>query len=186
VLEQLVHTQAPVSVRRRSALRIALRLGKHAALVAAFAVWFVAFRPAALGGPAQYVMVAGTSMLPTLRTGDVVVVHRHSTYRVGDIVAYRIPKGMPAAGGRVIHRIVGGSDATGYTTLGDNRKSDDLWHPKNADILGSVSVRLPHAALAARLMRSPLVLASLAGGLGFAFVLGTGAREDQHDRRRHS
>ena len=154
------------------------------ALVAAFAVWFVAFRPAALGGPAQYVMVAGTSMLPTLRTGDVVVVHRHATYRVGDIVAYRIPKGMPAAGGRVIHRIVGGSAAAGYTTLGDNRKSDDLWRPKNADILGSVSVRLPHAALAAQLLRSPLVLASLAAGLAFAFVLGAGTKEDQHDRRR--
>lgn len=179
--DQLVALGVP---RPRSYARTALKLGKHAAVLAVLAIWFVAFRPAALGGPAQYVMVAGTSMLPTLRTGDVVIVHPHSAYEIGDIVAFRIPEGTPGAGGRVIHRVVGKSPASGYTTRGDNRKSDDLWHPNNSDILGKVSLRLPHAALAAQLLRSPLVLASLAAGLGFAFVLGTGVKEDQHDRRR--
>jgi signal peptidase len=127
-------------------------------------------------------MVAGTSMLPTLKTGDVVLVKRKPSYRVGDIVAYRIPKGQPAAGGRVIHRIVGGSAATGYILRGDNRKSDDLWHPHNADVIGKVAMRLPHAATVARLLRSPLVLGSLAAGLVFAFVVGSGGVETEEKK----
>jgi signal peptidase I len=174
--EQQLPLNAAVAVPGRHVIawrRTAGVLG-YAAVLAALAVWFVGFRPEPLGGPASYVMVAGTSMLPTLRTGDVVVVRRQSAYRVGDIVAYRIPKGQPAAGGRVIHRIVGGSGTTGYVLRGDNRKSNDLWRPRNADVLGKVVVRLPHAARFARILRSPLVLASLAAGLVFAFVVGSG------------
>jgi signal peptidase I len=149
-----------------------------AVVLSAFGVWFFSFRPQVLGGPAEYVVVAGTSMAPTLKSGDVVVVRAHSTYHAGEVIAYRIPQGAPAAGGRIIHRIIGGSGASGYVVKGDNRKTADLWHPRDADVIGSVSVRLPQVARVALFLRSPLVLASLAAGLIFAFVAGGRRRRD--------
>ena len=99
-------------------------------VLSVFGVWFFTFRPQVFGGPAQYVVVAGTSMAPTFKSGDVVVVRSHPTYHAGEVIAYRIPKGAPAAGGRIIHRIVGGSGASGYVMKGDSRKTADLWHPR--------------------------------------------------------
>src|SRR5437868_9645307 len=49
--------------------------------------WFVALRPAQLGGPATFVVVQGVSMEPTYHTGDLVISHRQSSYAVGDVVA---------------------------------------------------------------------------------------------------
>jgi signal peptidase I len=168
--------------RRRSfRWRRLLAILNVAVTIGALGFWFVALRPQSLGGPAQFVMVAGTSMLPTLKTGDVVVVRAQADYHVGDIVAYRIPKGDPAAGGRVIHRIIGGSGTRGYEIQGDNRKSADLWHPRNADVLGKVWIRLPQAARVAVFLRAPLVLASLAAGLIFALVVGGGREEEREE-----
>ena len=151
-------------------------------MLSVFGGWFFTFRPQVFGGPAQYVVVAGTSMAPTFKSGDVVVVRSHPTYHAGEVIAYRIPKGAPAAGGRIIHRIVGGSGASGYVMKGDSRKTADLWHPRDADVIGSVSLRLPQAARVALFLRSPLVLASLGAGLIFAFVVGGRRREGDEKR----
>src|SRR5207244_2652665 len=126
-MEHLWHLPSSIAVRpvRRLSWRRLLAFLKFAVVLAAMGVWFVALRPQALGGPADYVMVAGTSMLPTLRTGDVVVVRPQASYHAGDVIAYRVPKGDPAAGGRIIHRIVSGSGDRGYTGQGDNRKTAD-------------------------------------------------------------
>jgi signal peptidase I len=182
VVENRVLLPSPVAAPRVRHVpwRKMFQIVRLAAVLAGAAFWFVALRPQSLGGPADYVMVAGTSMLPTLKTGDVVVVRPQAEYRPGDIIAYRVPKGAPAAGGRIIHRVVSGSGASGYTVKGDNRKSADLWHPKDADVIGTVWVRLPYAARFAQLLRSPLVLASLAAGLIFAFVVGSGRVEEKH------
>ena len=51
-------------------------------LAAAVAVWVVALRPQALGGPALYIVVRGSSMLPTFETGDLVVLQSASSYAV--------------------------------------------------------------------------------------------------------
>ena len=115
-------------------------------LVAAVVVsWFVALRPQRLGGPAGFVLVSGKSMLPTMHTGDLVIVHEHDRYRVGDVVAYRVPKPDPAAGAQVIHRIVGGSAQKGFVVQGDNRTAPDIWHPKDEDVIGSEWVHIPRA-----------------------------------------
>ena len=130
-----------------------------------------------LDGPVEYVVVAGHSMDPHFASGDLVIVKRVSQYHIGDVIAFKVPAGPNGTGGRVIHRIVGGSGVTGYEVKGDNRKSADLWHPKNTDVIGTVWVRLPHAARIARLLRSPLVIASLAAGLIFALFLGAGTED---------
>lgn len=128
--------------------------------------WFVAVRPTALGGPTGYVLVSGESMEPGLSTGDLVITRRQDTYRVGDVVAYRVPAGDVGAGELVIHRIVGGT-ARGWVLRGDNRDADDLWRPRDADVLGRARAHLPGAGTVLAALRAPVPLALLAGLLTF-------------------
>jgi signal peptidase len=133
-------------------------------------LWALWLRPEFLGGPVDYVIVGGRSMLPTLHGGDLVVVHREPAYRVGDVVAYHIPNGL-FRGRRIIHRIVGGDSVHGFVLRGDNNAEDDLWYPRQANIEGKLWVRLPGVGRLVAFARSPAVLAAVAGGFVFAFVL---------------
>ncbi|MBX7111629.1 MAG: signal peptidase I [Dehalococcoidia bacterium] len=151
-------------------LRWLRRLLTVSVTVILMGVWAVTFRPTSLGGPATYITVSGQSMLPTLRSGDLVVLRERSTYRPGDIVAFRIPAGEPGSGNRVIHRIVGGSGAEGYVTRGDNRTSDDLWRPRDADVLGKLWLRAPGAGALLPRLRAPLIVASAAAALAVWLV----------------
>jgi signal peptidase len=145
------------------------------ALVAVAAValgWFVFLRPQVLGGPAAYILVSGQSMEPTIHAGSLVVAQRQETYQVGEIVVYRIPDGEPASGLNVIHRIVGGSAATGFVMQVDNAPGSDVWRPKPADILGRSEVVVPGAVSVLLVARSPIVAASVAAALAVYFILG--------------
>jgi signal peptidase len=136
-----------------------------------FATWFAFLGPRSLGGPADYVIVDGVSMEPTLSDGDLAVVRRERTYSTGDVVAFRVREGEAGAGAVVIHRIVGGSDAQGFRMRGDNRDDIDGWHPSSAEILGKLWFHAPGAGSVVARLRAPLPLAVLAGGLAFVFVL---------------
>jgi signal peptidase I len=150
--------------------------------VALVAAWFFLLRPQMLGGPAGYVMVSGTSMLPGYHNGDLIVVHAESQYRVGDVVAYRVPEGDPAAGLQVIHRIVGGSPARGFVMQGDNRSAPDIWRPKPGDVVGAAWLDVPKGGVVLAFLHSPLLLASLAAGIVFAIFLGGSARKSREER----
>lgn len=154
----------------RPSLRRARGALPWAVVLAIVVVWTVALRPQFLGGPTAVVLVSGTSMEPSLRTGDLVLVHRRSSYRVGEVVAYRVPRGHVGAGRVVIHRIVGGSAEAGFVMRGDNRGTDDQWRPKPADIVGRHWADVPtgHPILGA--LRSPIGLAALAAAFAFVFV----------------
>ncbi|HEU5215335.1 MAG TPA: signal peptidase I [Gaiellaceae bacterium] len=144
-------------------LRLPLALTKLAALgcLAAAGLWFGL--PQNLGGRAEWVLVSGTSMLPRYHTGDLVLVEHQSSYHVGEVVAYRVPKGQIGAGHVVIHRIVGGNGRTGWKMKGDNRTAPDLWYPTNRDVLGARLLRIPDAWLVLRVLHMPLLLALFAG-----------------------
>lgn len=145
-------------------------LAAQLAVVAAL-LWFCL--PQSLGGRADWVLVSGTSMLPRLHTGDLVLVEHQSRYHVGDVVAYRVPKGEVGAGYTVIHRIVGGNGKTGWKMKGDNRTAADLWHPTDANIIGAKLLRIPDAWLALRFLHTPLFLGLLAGcGVFFWVTIG--------------
>jgi signal peptidase I len=150
--------------------RAVLRVLPHARLLAILAAQLVSVAvllwfglPQGLGGRAGWVLVSGTSMLPRLHTGDLVLVERQSSYHIGEVVAYRVPKGQPGAGFVVIHRIVGGNGRTGWTTKGDNRTAPDLWRPRNRDVVGAKLLRIPDAWILLRFLRTPLLLGLLAG-----------------------
>jgi len=136
-----------------------------------FVAWFLLLRPGSLGGPASYVMVTGSSMERTLHTGDLAMTRKQDSYAIGDIVAFRVPKGEPAEGAMVIHRIVGGSAAEGYVVQGDNNNAPDPWRPKPQNIVGHLWFTLPGAARWVWLLRQPLILGALAGAFGMFMVL---------------
>lgn len=151
-------------------LRLPLATAKLVALcaLAATGLWFGL--PQALGGRADWVLVSGTSMLPRLHTGDLVLVERRSSYHVGEVVAYRIRKGEIGAGHVVIHRIIGGNGRTGWTVKGDNRTAPDLWHPTNGDVLGAKTLRIPDAWFVLRVFHMPVLLALFAAFCAFLWI----------------
>jgi signal peptidase len=139
--------------------------------------WAQFLRPEALGGNAGYVLVSGQSMEPHYHTGDMVMVLHRSSYNVGDVIAYRVPKGDAMVGLQVIHRIIGGNATKGFVVRGDNRTAPDVWHPKPGDIVGSQVVRIPNAVAVLRYLRSPLLLALLAAAFVFVHVFGRDEKE---------
>jgi len=153
-------------------LRVPLAVAKLAALGALIAagLWFGL--PQGLGGRAEWVLVSGTSMLPHLHSGDLVLVEHHSSYHVGEVVAYRVPRGQIGAGHVVIHRIVGGNGKTGWTMKGDDRSAPDLWYPTNHEVIGAKLLRIPDAWFVLRIFHMPLLLALFAGfGIFFWIAL---------------
>lgn len=149
--------------RKRGLGRRLLRICSLALAVAVVALWIIALRPVSIGGPAAYVIVAGHSMEPTLRTGDLAIALEQSSYAVGDIVVYRIPEGEPGAGTQVIHRIVGGSSAGGFVVKGDGKEGIDPWRPKAEDVVGKLRVLAPRAGWALIFLRTPPGLGLVAG-----------------------
>lgn len=148
-------------------------------VVAACAGWFVFLRPTVLGGPASYVWVSGTSMLPTLVSGDFVFLQASDDYKTGEIVAYRVPKGDPGAGALVIHRIAGGNAEDGFVMKGDNKKAPDAWRPKAGDVLGHLSVSIPGVGAYIAAIRNPAVFAPLAAGITVFLILLGGPRSSR-------
>ncbi len=149
-------------------LRFRLAYAKLAALGGLLAVFLWFGLPQGLGGRAEWVMVSGTSMLPSFHTGDLVLVEHQSDYHVGEVVAYRVPKGQIGAGQVVIHRIVGGNGSTGWRMRGDNRTAPDLWYPTNHDVVGAKELRIPNAWFVLRVFHMPAMLALFAA-LGVFF-----------------
>jgi signal peptidase len=166
---------------RRAILRRALRDAPLMLAIGGFLAWFIVLGPSVIGGPATYVFVSGTSMEPTLSTGDLVITRRAEAYEVGDIVAFHVPQEAEgvARGGLVIHRVAGGSAATGYVMRGDNRMGDDPWRPMPADIAGRAWIVIPGIAPFLTMLREPAVFGSLMAGITvFLIVMGA------DDRRR--
>jgi signal peptidase len=138
--------------------------------VALLVGWFLVLRPAGLGGPATYVIVSGTSMLPNLHSSDLVVTHRRDTYQAGDMVAFRVN------GNHVIHRIVGGNGVDGYETRGDNNPAIDPWRPTDADIAGESRYVVSGGGHPIEWLRQdPFVLASLGGAFALFLMLRRGS-----------
>ncbi|HEX4427685.1 MAG TPA: signal peptidase I [Frankiaceae bacterium] len=144
----------------------------HWSMLAFLAALLYASWPQSLGGSVAYVQVSGHSMDGTYKTGDLVVVRKQSHYSVGDIVAYKIPKGEFGAGAQVIHRIIGGDGTTGFVTKGDNKKLKDDWHPRTSDVVGHAWLRAPGAGVWMARLAQPMPMGVLCGGLTlFVMVL---------------
>jgi signal peptidase len=140
-----------------------MRIAALVLTVVVVVLWAAFLRPGFLGGPAGYTIVSGTSMSPTLESGDLVVTQRQSAYSAGDVIVYTVPQGEAGAGAHVIHRVVGGDARTGLVVRGDNLVVVDPCHPTADDVVGKVEVTIPQAGDTLLLIRTPLGAALLAG-----------------------
>lgn len=156
-----------------------------ALVIAAILFWVLVLRPQSLGGPAGYVLVSGHSMLPRYHTGDMVMVERQSSYHVGEVIAYHVPKGDPMAGAQVIHRIIGGDAKHGFVVQGDNRTAPDVWRPKQADIVGAKTLRIPDAIVVLQFLRTPFLMALLAACFMFTWLLNRSSEKEEDDASVH-
>ncbi|MEJ2011663.1 MAG: signal peptidase I [Anaerolineales bacterium] len=129
-------------------------LTTSALLVLMAAIWIV-LAPTKFGGQASYVMVAGASMEPTLKRGDLVIVREAQSYEVGQIVTYRHPTIGP-----IIHRIID-RQGSRYTFKGDNNDWVDSYQPTASEIVGAAWIYLPGAANWLLKLRMPAGLALL-------------------------
>jgi signal peptidase I len=130
------------------------------ALVFGLAAW-ICLAPPALGGATTYATTFGTSMAPRLDPGDLVLMRAAPPYRVGDVVGYRDSNLKRL----VLHRIVGGTAETGFTMKGDNNDFLDPVHPREAQVVGRLTTRVPHAGAIIERFRAPGSAAVLVGGL---------------------
>jgi signal peptidase len=135
---------------------------------------------AVLAGWVGITIVVGNSMEPTIDSGDLVLTRPQSSYRVGDVVVFRIPDGQAGEGNRVIHRITGGT-AVGYRTAGDNRDGVDLWTPAASDIVGAHRLTVPAAGTLLLLVRSPLLLGVVLALAAFKLSLAIQQRRQPPD-----
>jgi signal peptidase len=160
--------------RRHARLAQAARACASVIVAVAILAWVVLLRPTALGGSTTYVIVGGDSMLPTYRSGDLIVAQPAGPAAegsaVGSVVVFRIPAGEPGAGRLVIHRIVGYDAATGYSTRGDHNSYTDPWHPRAADVVGTPAAVLPGVGNAISFVRQPIVAALLFALLTMAWL----------------
>ena len=132
-------------------------------LLALGAIWLI-FAPVPFGGQASYVIVSGSSMEPGFHRGDLVILRTATDYQIGDIVTYRHPQIGP-----VIHRIVA-READRFVFKGDNNTWLDLYHPSQADLIGTLWVHLPSVGKIVEQLRTPHNLAIFAAVIGVVLM----------------
>ena len=148
-----------------------------ALVVVALAVAAAAYAEAYLG--LSVVVVDGRSMLPTLQTGDLVLVIRHySSIKVGDVIVYRYTGffyGYYLKDALIIHRVVyiyRNNGVTCYVTKGDNNPVYDPGYPNvcgSIEFNGTVVSGVPASDVVGVVLggSEPLVIPYL-GGLALA------------------
>lgn len=134
-------------------------------LCALAAVVIVVAWPSALGGRVSWVVVDGTSMQPNLSTGDLVIAW-DGPVGVGDVVLYQVPVVPP--GGNIVHRIVGGDEASGWVVQGDNKPEADPWVVPPRNVLGRQVFAIPGVGAILTKVQGSTVSALL---IGFLTVL---------------
>lgn len=96
------------------------------------ALWFFVLPPE-LGGKTIFLTTRGISMEPILKSNDLAILRKESSYKVGDVVQYQ-SKSLNAP---LLHRVIA-VDHQGLTTRGDNNSFTDLDHPKASEVRGKL------------------------------------------------
>jgi signal peptidase I len=134
-------------------------------LLGVIAVLVIVAAPTSWGGSVNYMRIRGTSMEPTIKAGDLVMVRRQDRYDIGDVVAYRSDMG----GAVVLHRIVA-TVGDGYLLQGDNNTFVDRSQPTAGDVLGREVLVIPHGERFVAVMAAPWMLILLSIGTSALWV----------------
>jgi len=137
----------------RTASRQAIFVVAWVAVLAAI----LAFVPATLEGNITYVTTHGVSMLPRFHSGDLAVLRRTDTYKVGDVAAYNSDTLHTV----VLHRIVAIDDGT-YRFKGDHNNFEDPESPTRAQLIGKLWMRIPKGGIVLSWFGDPVHLMLLA------------------------
>jgi signal peptidase I len=141
-------------------------------LAVAVTGWYL-FAPTQLGGFDSYVLTDGTSMLPTIHGGGLVITREQDTYHVGEVVAYH----NAALGGAVIlHRIVAIDDGR-YTFKGDNNAQPDLYPPAKSSLVGKKWIYWTSGGTLIDNLKTPWIGGPLLGLLGMWAFADVGRRK---------
>ncbi|MCU1460102.1 MAG: peptidase signal peptidase [Acidimicrobiales bacterium] len=156
-------------MRVRSHLRrFAAACGLAMAAAAALACLAIATGQLAL------VTTHGTSMEPRFHQGDLAIVRRSPSYRIGDVVAYH----SHLLDTVVLHRIVA-RQGDRYVFKGDNNSWLDRDTPTKAELIGTLQVQIPHGGNAIHGRRGRLL------GLAALGLVLTGGATSTRTIRRH-
>ena len=120
--------------------------------------------PSALGGNAEFLLVQGQSMHPTIEPGSFVIIKSKPTYEVGDIVSYSTEKYSDFGGRTIVHRIIKETEE-GFIIKGDNNPKPDPGIISPSAIRGEAVLYTPFLGYALVLLRNPLVMIVLAVGM---------------------
>lgn len=142
-----------------------------AALVGAIvlALAYVYLAPTTIGGGTVYSFTYGTSMLPKLHKGDLVIVREGGTVAVGDAVLYD----NRDLNRRVLHRVIR-IDGDRYSLKGDNNGFVDTYEPSRGEIVGKLWFKVGGVGNATSWLATPKHAAFATGAVALLSLLGTG------------
>jgi signal peptidase I len=149
-------------------------------ILVALVVW-TGLLPQQLGGAMSYVITDGTSMLPHIHAGDLVIVRREPSYHVGEVAAYHNQQ-LRAI---VLHRIVA-IRGTRFVFKGDNNDFLTTDEPTKTQIVGAEWLQLDGAGHLVLDLRTPAVAALLLGALWLFSFRGRSTSRRQRRRHRHA
>jgi signal peptidase I len=112
----------------------------------------------------SYVITDGVSMNPVYYQGDLVFLVKADSYEVGEIAAYH----GSGPGQKVLHRIIEGDDAVGFTFKGDNNESIDPLKPRADKLIGRPLLHVPKGGIWLKPLLGPTGL----GMIGFLIISG--------------
>ena len=149
-------------------------------LIAISIPFILYFWPTALGGETTVLIVQGTSMLPTILPGSLVVAKEAPSYNVDDIVAYQWKEGKATK--NIVHRIIDETD-NGFVIQGDNNRKKDPGFYSEDDILGTVIIATPYVGDILGLLRNPVILV-ISGVILAAIQMGQTRKKKKKEKLR--
>ena len=138
--------------------------------------WLI-FAPTQLGGSVTYVIVDGNSMETKFHRGDMILLRKAATYKVGDAVTYQNAE----MGRYVFHRIID-LNLDRFVLQGDNNAWLDSYQPTQEEIVGKLWMHLPRIGKAVEWLRLPINMAIAVGLLGGSLMSSMMIRPSKHEK----
>jgi signal peptidase I len=138
--------------------------------------WLI-LAPTQLGGSVTYVIVDGNSMEAKFHRGDLILLRKAPTYKVGDAVTYQNAE----MGRYVFHRIID-LNLDRFVLQGDNNAWLDSYQPTQEEIVGKLWMHLPRVGKAVEWLRLPINMALTVGLLGGSLMSSMMIRPSKHEK----
>jgi signal peptidase I len=150
-------------------------------VLAILALFWVLFAPVQVGGRTLYSATVGDSMEPMFHAGDLAIVHRSSSYRVGDIVLYE----SAILHRPVLHRIIVIQNGH-YFFKGDHNTFVDPGYATSDELLGKLWIHVPKAGSILSWFGAPTHTALLAGLAAGLLFMGSPRKKKRRRRGKRS